>query len=83
MTQSILPGTEGPVPILDALPLWYCSDHIMIRRLETLNYPRISDKGRIGQGSDQDLAELARYTRFSMWECGSDIIARANRLPTR
>ena len=23
-------------------------------------YPRISDKGRIGQGSDQDLAELAR-----------------------
>ena len=45
--------------------------------------PRISDKGRIGQGSDQDLAELARYTRFSMWECGSDIIARANRLPTR
>ena len=45
--------------------------------------PRISDKGRIGQGSDQDLAELARYTRFSMWKCGSDIIARANRLPTR
>ena len=45
--------------------------------------PRISDKGRIGQGSDQDLAELARYTRFSMWKCGSDIIPRANRLPTR
>ena len=45
--------------------------------------PRISDKGWIGQGSDQDLAELARYTRFSMWKCGSDIIARANRLPTR
>ena len=34
--------------------------------------PRISDKGRIGQGSDQDLAELARYTRFSMWKCGSE-----------
>ena len=46
-------------------------------------YPRISDKGWIGQGSDQDLAELARYTRFSMWKCGSDIIPRANRLPTR
>ena len=27
---------------------------------ETCTYPRISDKGRIGQGSDQDLAELAR-----------------------
>ena len=54
-------------------------------RIEELNktVPRISDKGRIGQGSDQDLAELARYTRFSMWKCGSDIIARANRLPTR
>ena len=46
-------------------------------------YPRISDKGWIGRGSDQNLAELARYTRFSMWKCGSDIIPRANRLPTR
>ena len=27
---------------------------------EELNRPRISDKGWIGQGSDQDLAELAR-----------------------
>ena len=50
---------------------------------QSMMSPRISDKGWIGQGSDQDLAELARYTRFSMWECGSDIIARANRLPTR
>ena len=56
---------------------------VQLERLGTALYPRISDKGRIGQGSDQDLAELARYTRFSMWKCGSDIIARANRLPTR
>ena len=33
----------------------------------TLTYPRISDKGWIGQGSDQDLAELARlYALFDV-----------------
>ena len=70
--------------ILTATGLWAAgADEGSTAAAADKKYPRISDKGWIGQGSDQDLAELARYTRFSMWKCGSDIIPRANRLPTR
>ena len=50
-------GVDVEINVLDAAAAPAARSN---RTWEGMIYPRISDKGRIGQGSDQDLAELAR-----------------------